>query len=211
MMKILPDVLPALSRMMASWVLIFFVVAMASSIGAVVNIKNVQSRINPQFHGESGYFPDNDQAGIRSALTRMHLFAGVSLASTLLMAGFGFAVFRRTVAPLNEIVAGLESIQEGNLDVTLQGAGGGETERIAVLINDISANFQEILLLIWNHSESSAVACRRLTELLRKLPDGNRELRETDAIQARIREIQTIIADFHFYDVSLDENKVLTG
>lgn len=219
-MKIIPNKAerPALYHLLSVWVLLFFLIALIAGAQTFSSVKKIQHQIGAgadknNLITESAVMPGVNLSDVDASLSRIKITVVVSLVFSLMVAGLGFYLMnKRSITPLNKIIAGLETIQGGNLDVTLNSGGSREIEQIESLINDISSNFQEILLLVWTHSDKSAASCHRLTEAIRQLPDNNLEmLTEIASIHQRFREMRSLISEFEFYDVTLDEDKVLAG
>lgn len=219
-MKIIPDKKegPTLYHLLAAWTLLLSLVAIIAGAQTFSGIKKIQHQIKAGTdHGnlstEPGTRPAVNLSDVDVGLERIKKQVAVSFVFILMIAGFGFyAMNRRTIIPLNKIISGLKAIQDGNLDVTLNTGGCREIDQIESLINDISSNFQEILLLVWTHSDQSAASCHRMRKIIQQLPDSDlRILTEIASIHQRFREIRNLISEFEFYDVTLNEDKVLTS
>ena len=219
-MKIIPDKKegPTLYRLMVAGVLLLSLVAIIAGAQTFSGIQKIQHQIKALTdHGNStpepGIQPAFHLSDMDIGLERIKKQVAVSFVFILMMVGFGiYAMNRWTIIPLNKIISGLQAIQDGNLGVTLNTGGCREIEQIESLINDISTNFQEILLLVWTHSDQSAASCHRMRKIIQQLPDGDlRILAEIASIHQRFREIRNLISEFEFYDVTLNEDKVLTS
>ena len=218
-MKIIPDKKegPTLYHLAAAGVLLLSLVAIIAGAQTFSGIRKIQHQIKAGTdHGnltEPGTRPAVNLSDVDAGLERIKKQTAVSFVFILIIAGFGFyAMNRRIIIPLNKIISGLKAIQDGNLDVTLNTGGCREIEQIESLINDISSNFQEILLLVWTHSDQSAASCHRMRKIIQQLPDSDlRILTEIASIHQRFREIRNLISEFEFYDVTLNEDKVLTS
>ena len=219
-MKIIPDKKegPTLYRLMAAWTLLLSLVAIIACAQTFSGIKKIQLQIKAgtddgYLSTELGTRPAVNLSDVDAGLERIKKQTAVSFVFILIIAGFGFyAMNRRTIIPLNKIISGLKAIQDGNLDVTLNTGGCREIDQIESLINDISSNFQEILLLVWTHSDQSAASCHRMRKIIQQSPDSDlRILTEIASIHQRFREIRNLISEFEFYDVTLNEDKVLTS
>jgi methyl-accepting chemotaxis protein len=219
-MKIIPNKAerPTLHHILMAWVLILILIAIVAGAQTFFGAKKIQHQIKTGVEKmnlpiASGSQCSANLSNIDVSLERIKRQAAVSLVFFLMAAVFGFyTVNKRTVIPLNKIISGLETIQDGNLDVTMNTGGCREVEKIESLINEISSNFQEILLLVWTHSDKSVASCHRITEVIRQLPNIDMELlTDVASIHQRLREMRSLVSEFEFYDVTLNEDKVLAG
>jgi hypothetical protein len=208
----------SLSQMVAIWMTVICLAVFASGVQTVVAIKQLQIPVRSG-GGITISLPDSGvgalvnpgETGVDSG--RIIRSMAMMFFIICLTAGLGFAaIYYQTVIPLRKIISALGSLQDGNLAVTLDSGGCREMEQIDSLLNDIASNYQETLLLVWSHCAKSADYCGHLSESIGKMSDEDRILTtEIAAIQSRIQEIQNVIGGFEFFDVSMEEDKLIGG
>lgn len=137
----------------------------------------------------------------------------VAVASvTFCVTGTLFLVVGKILKPLGGMVETAKAIAEGNLRGTVAVRSRDEIGILGELLNDLAANFQEILLLVWNHTANSARALQEIKELIQSQsgvglpPSGIAERLRT--VQEDLHAIQKMVRTFQFYHVALGQEDV---
>ncbi len=123
-----------------------------------------------------------------------------------------FSLMVRTISSrLEKVIHGVREISLGQLNVTIPVEPCDEIGKIGETINDLVANFQEILLGLWNHTESCLylmAQTRNNSKMNPKRPDILENALEH--MHNDLESIQTAIKSFEFYDICLESGKVVT-
>jgi len=164
--------------------------------------------------GPSNCSPDGRSNGtlVRELQKRIIV---VAASVTFCVAGTLFLVVGRMLKPLGGMVAAAKDIAEGNLRGTVAVRSHDEIGMLSELLNDLAANSQEILLLVWNHTANSAKALREIKELVESQTGGDvapsgipERLR---MVQEDLHAIQDVVRVFQFYQVALGQEDVTRG
>lgn len=136
----------------------------------------------------------------------------VAASVTFCVTGTLFLVVGRILKPLGGMVAAAKDIAEGNLQGTVAVRSHDEIGMLSELLNDVAANFQEILLLVWNHTANSAKALHEIKEVVESQTGGDvapsgipERLR---MVQEDLQAIQEVVRMFQFYQVALGQEDV---
>ncbi len=128
------------------------------------------------------------------------------------IAGMMFIFIRDVVGPLEGIIATSRSVSEGNLAVSFpvreSGVRRDEIDDLAIILNDLLANFQEAFLLIGSVNKESRLALDGMTESLSQVTDeriaGGLSKVHSEALSMS-DEIEDILAGFDFYTSALSK------
>jgi methyl-accepting chemotaxis protein len=139
----------------------------------------------------------------------------VLLAVLMIAAVITGAVFarRRIMQPLADISDGLQRIASGRLDQTVTVRGRGEIAKMGEMVNDIAANQQEVLLLLWRQTDHTIDLIDRLSEIVRiGIDNGNRDRVRADlkALRSSMTDLKGLAEGVSFYDVHLDGRSAVT-
>ena len=137
-------------------------------------------------------------------------------ASLIVLTGlgiFGFLYYlnQKLLAPLNRIAGSLEEILNGNLRGTISVKGIDEVCRVSSLVNDVSANFQETLLLTASLNNSSLKSLEKLDTLVNCLSPCDQTVvqEELEALRNNMEELNEVIHYFEFYHVKVNDGHIL--
>jgi methyl-accepting chemotaxis protein len=131
---------------------------------------------------------------------------------TFCVTGTLFLVVWKILKPLGGMVDAAKAITAGNLGETIPVRSHDELGMLGELLNDVAANFQEILLLVWNHTASSTRALQEIkTVVARSQSDGGTLSGITahlTVVQEDLHAIQEVARTFQFYRVTLGQEDV---
>ena len=119
---------------------------------------------------------------------------------------------RKIILPLNKLEKMTREMADGRLDLIVQDNQNASCsiDTIGENVNSLAMNLQEILLLIWNHSEHNLGV---LAKALKNLDDGSGtpEDIKTDLqeIKRELLQMQELPKQFELFDVTLQGNKAL--
>jgi methyl-accepting chemotaxis protein len=135
----------------------------------------------------------------------------ISVFTILILSAIGmiwYYIQRYILYPLHQMEIAVEHIGHGKLDKTIVIKAPLEMKRLSESINDLSVNLQEILLFVWNQTEIS-LRCLDMDK------DRNHEpkkvIKGINAAKQNMQELQKMVSTFAFYDVRLDQRRVLDG
>ncbi|HMK34681.1 MAG TPA: HAMP domain-containing protein [Desulfomonilaceae bacterium] len=118
---------------------------------------------------------------------------------------------RRVVEPLNELSDTVREISRGNLSVTAP-SGHNQIGEIGGVINELAANFQEVLLLTGTTAGNSRCSLELMEQALqmdKNSPDFHRVKEQVDAIKKDLDLLGSVVQDFEFYHTHFDGQKVV--
>jgi methyl-accepting chemotaxis protein len=141
------------------------------------------------------------------------------LAPVLIIAGVVLAALVwRMHQGINRAVADLESCTRKMADGNLQALVSPETKacrmsgRIGENVNELALNLQEVLLLVWNLSRQDLEALERAETMAETVPDPEQRRRLTEELaflRHDLQEMKNIVHQFEFYNVIMQEEKLL--
>lgn len=111
------------------------------------------------------------------------------------------------VGPLSRVARACRARAATDLSRTLPEVGPPSLRAIARTLNDVEADFQEVLLL-FAHMVRSARASADLLRPLVSDEAGSPEAERIRAVLADIDEMQATIRDFRYFRVSLDDGLI---
>ena len=122
---------------------------------------------------------------------------------------------RRVIKPLDEIGRAAFKMAHGRLDEPVPVKDRNEIGKIGELINDLAIDLQEILLHVWNHTRQDIVLMERIATNMSSQPDGNgmpMDIKEDFySVKQDIEDMRDMVKAFNYYEVRLDEEKVLVN
>lgn len=121
----------------------------------------------------------------------------IALAVTVAL-GIAFSWFlaRRMVRPLTEILAVVESITNGNLNVDLEGHRGDEIGQLRMGIQQMQSQLRNVIANVKIIADNVALGSRRLFEAAEDLSGGTERLsQQIEQIVASMSEISKAVAD----------------
>jgi hypothetical protein len=136
---------------------------------------------------------------------RFHLLGGTLLG----VAGACLASYLRSGLPLRRVAVACRRIESGDLSRTVPIAGPRQLRCIARLINDMAADFQEVLLLFAHllrsaQRSASLLALRESGRVSRQFDAGR-----VDELIADIRQMHEMIHDFKYFRVRVDTDAIV--
>jgi methyl-accepting chemotaxis protein len=136
----------------------------------------------------------------------------ILLALTVISFGAGiYVLVRRLRAPLQAIAAGAREIADGNLDVAVPEDRTDVFGGLGQAVNDIAANYQEVLLLTGTNAGKCSATVKKLVQVLKgeDTPASRAEvLQQLGLLDRELNEISEMIGSFDFYQVHFDGTKV---
>jgi methyl-accepting chemotaxis protein len=114
--------------------------------------------------------------------------------------------------PLQRLTKAAKEMSNGNLSVPIQSNGRDEIGELADVINDLAANYQEVLLLTGTAVGKSSNAVEKIEKVLDQggRGAGQVELQEqVGAIKRDLEMLGSVVKDFEFYQTHFDGRKVV--
>jgi HAMP domain-containing protein len=131
----------------------------------------------------------------------------IILAIILFCVGVALYFFIKEVAePLDEMVHAAREISKGNLSTTIPVYTKDEIGQLGSIINDITADFQEVLLMVGkinNSAVSSVDAVYNRVEVLKEKEITEDIRKELSMLYSNINELRSLVESFKFYQVDL--------
>lgn len=150
----------------------------------------------------------HDLSALYSYRNRMIVLLGVT------MLCFGTIIYlfvRKVAAPLNTVAYAAKEISRGNLTVNVPATRRQEVGELGQIVNEVAANFQEILLLTGTTVGNANSALNRMEELMRSQRELDSEGRLHEHVQAIKQDLEmlgTVVKNFEFYETRFDGCKV---
>lgn len=141
--------------------------------------------------------------------TRMSLVLGVTI---LCVASIIYLYVHKIYRPLKQVVRATKEMSNGNLSNPIRPNGRDEVGELAEVINDLAANYQEVLLLTGTAVGKSSSAVERIEKLLERgdKSAGQAELQEqVGVIKRDLEMLGSVVKDFEFYQTHFDGRKVV--
>lgn len=141
--------------------------------------------------------------------TRMSLVLGVTI---LCVASMIYLYVHKIYRPLKQVVRATKEMSNGNLSNPIRPNGRDEVGELAEVINDLAANYQEVLLLTGTAVGKSSSAVERIEKLLDRgdKSPGQAELQEqVGVIKRDLEMLGSVVKDFEFYQTHFDGRKVV--
>jgi methyl-accepting chemotaxis protein len=119
---------------------------------------------------------------------------------------------RNVIGPLDDMAVSAQRLIDGDLDVSVPKSNCREIDRIGESINDLSANIQEVLLLVWNFIHDSSIPLDRIIKDDTDEPlanDKNLLHKDLTLIRDKISAMEQLIASFDMYDVRIERDRAM--
>lgn len=148
-------------------------------------------------------------AGLEDSLTIMTL----ALVSVLIL--FMLFFIRNIINPLAKLEKITRQMADGRLDLLIQEHDSKNPscfiETIGENINSLAMNLQEVLLLVWNHSEHNLGTVDQALEVLAGDGEVPREQLKASlqSLKTELQQMQNIPQQFELFDVTLQGKKAL--
>jgi HAMP domain-containing protein len=150
-----------------------------------------------------------DYSAVFDPLSRLQKRMLIILGLTLFCVGIALYFFIKEVAePLDEMVRAAREISKGNLSATVPIYTKDEIGQLGSIINDITADFQEVLLMVGkinNSAVASVDAVYNRVEVLKEKEITDDIRQELTVLYNNISELRTLVESFKFYQVDLHE------
>ncbi len=133
---------------------------------------------------------------------RLATFMAFVLAASLV---FALAIKRCVMIPVKKMNRQVALMAAGNLNQTIAPQAHFELHELGQHINLLITDFQEVLLLIWNHSEHANTLLSQLGSDTSGL--SSESLAHLNALRQELHHMQALVKTFEFYDVHLKDGK----
>ena len=149
-----------------------------------------------------------DLSPLYSHRNRIAILLGVTIAC------FGTIIYlfvTRVAAPINTVAYAAKEISRGNLTVTVPPPQRHEVGDLGQIVNEVAANFQEILLLTGTTVGNASSALDRMENLLKVQNGTNFDDRLQEQVRAIKQDLETlgsVVRNFEFYETRFDGYKV---
>jgi len=141
--------------------------------------------------------------------TRMSLMLGVTI---LCLVSMIYLYVHKIHRPLKQLIRATKVMSNGNLSDPIRANGLNEIGELAEVINDLAANYQEVLLLTGTAVGKSSSAVERIEKVLDRGDKlaGQEELQEqVGVIKRDLEMLGSVVKDFEFYQTHFDGRKVV--
>jgi HAMP domain-containing protein len=190
----------------------FALVAIFANIKLVIDVGNEISR-SRHFSGSEASagngIPAKDSQTLGDVRTKTLVLLGITIFS------FGAMIclyVAKVAAPLNALSVTAKEISKGNLSVTAPTGPNNDVGELGEAINELAANFQEVLLLTGTtvgNFRCSLEKMERILELDKNSPSGRCAQEQLEAIKKDLELLGSIVEDFEFYHTHFDGRKVV--
>lgn len=98
--------------------------------------------------------------------------------------------------------------------ISVPSASGNDIGEVGGVINDLAANLQEVLLHVWHHTTHSMALIDGINKNLMKLnrhglPQAIAE--DVEGVRQNIQEMQDLVRAFEYYDIQLEDDRILAA
>ncbi len=196
------------------WFLFFCVASIAALIG------------NTKLVYELFFYPDESiisasfsfAAGDGRGRVSDRLFTWAVISWVMGFSAFAAIIYflnHRILRPISVVCGTVEEMAKGNLATTALIHHGSHLTGLASAVNDLSVNFQEILLLTGTSIGNSRERLEIIDKLLRKnelsATDLSRIREELDNLNADIDLLEYMVKQFQLYRTEFDGRKVISS
>jgi HAMP domain-containing protein len=204
-----------LKKKLLIYFLLIVVVSISMSLELVWEIGEAKltNKIQDNFITEakaqniSGAVEDLNYDQIFAPLAHLQKRMLIILAITLFCVGVALFFFIKEVAePLDEMVHAAREISRGNLSITMPVYTKDEIGQLGSIINDITADFQEVLLMVGkinNAAVKSVDTVYNRVEVLQEKEITDDIRHELNTLYENIGELKSLVESFKFYQVDL--------
>ena len=189
---------------------VFFSIVLFSCVAACAHAVFEQERKAWQQAPGTPFDPAEGETR-HAMLRRMEERVLVILAAGCLCAALMSAFWARHAGAAGAgMVEAARAMARGNLDVTFSADNGERAPELAQAMNELAANFQELLLFVWHETGKSMnilEAAGAKQALLSQVDEAGALPASFESLRKSLDEIRGVIASYEFYGVSLsDEN-----
>jgi methyl-accepting chemotaxis protein len=118
-----------------------------------------------------------------------------------------YLLMKKVVIPLRNITAVMNEIAGGNLGVTVPSAVRNEVGNLGQTVNDVAANFQEVLLVTGTTVGNVRSSLEEMEKLLQSEAHANPQSRVQEHLEAAKRDVDclgSVVKSFKFYQTSFN-------
>lgn len=148
-------------------------------------------------------------ATLQAAEKRIALLLGITF---LCFGSMVYLFVKRVVVPLNLVTQIAKDLSRGDLSVTALSNPHGDVGELGAALNDLAANFQEILLLMGTTVGNSCSIVARIESTL-ETADGasHDEIRkQLENLRKDLSLLRSLVQEFKYYQIHFDGQKVVS-
>ncbi len=187
-------------------------IALAANIKLIVDF---DSGINPK---EKGYERSvgeqaSDSANlahfVKDFKTRLFVLFGILV---VCLGSILYLFVTRTIVPLHKITYATDAIAKGNLSVTVPAGTNNDIGALGSAVNELAANFQEIVLLTGTATGNSFAAIEEIEKALnekRLVPSAELE-QQVSSLKQDMEMLSSLTKNFKFYKARFEGRKVVS-
>lgn len=157
--------------------------------------------------------PGTSESVASETLSRFRTHLLVMLAITVVCFGTIILLFvKRIFGPLDSIARAGQEISNGNLSVSAPSNSLDEIGELGEVVNQIAANYQEVLLFTGTTAGNSHSAIEKMARLLNEheAPDCVDQLQEqVEIVKQDLETLEAMVKDFTFFETYYDGRKVV--
>ncbi len=189
------------------------VVAIAFSIKFVVDVNRemtksagIHEMLSPE---ESSVAYREYRTVLHTCRNRMLLLLGITI---LCVGAITYLFVKSVLIPLRTVAQAANKISRGNLNVTVPTNPSGEIGQLGEIINDLSVNFQEVLLLTGTAVGNSFSAIEKIETLLKSDNCATTEelLQQVRLLRKDMEMLSSVVKDFEFYQARFDGRQAIS-
>lgn len=124
-----------------------------------------------------------------------------------------YLFLKKILIPLRKMARAADKISQGNFNVTVPSNPGGEIGQLGEIINDLSVNFQEVLLLTGTAVGNSFSAIEKIETLLKSDTSASTEQvrLQVQLLRKDMEMLSSVVKDFEFYQAQFDGRQAISG
>lgn len=211
-----PNSLRLLSTVVRNrFVLIFCLLALIAMAANIKLIVDFDSGMNPTENGygrslgEQTSNAANLSDFVKDFKTRLFVLFGILV---VCLASILYLFVTRTIVPLQKITCATDAIAKGNLSVTVPADANNDIGELGSAINELAANFQEIVLLTGTATGKSFVAIEGIEKAFNEkhlVPSAELE-QQVNSLKQDMEMLSSLIKNFKFYKARFEGRKVVS-
>lgn len=130
---------------------------------------------------------------------------------------FGTIIYlfvKRFFVPVDKIAKSAQEISVGNLSVTAPSNTMDEIGRLGQAVNNIAANYQEVLLFSGTKLGTMSETVERLEKMVQEEPnleDSEEYRAQLNALKSELDDLINVVKEFNYYQAEFDGKKVIAG
>jgi len=170
--------------------------------------KHMETSLHPPAKSTIGA-PTESLATLQAARKRIAILLGITVIC------FGSVVYlfvKRVVVPLNLVTQIAKDLSIGDLSVSALRNPHGDVGELGAALNDLAANFQEILLLMGTTVGNSSSTVEKIEKALETPDAASRdEIRQQlENLKKDLNLLCSLVQEFEFYQIRFDGQKVVS-